>query len=126
MKNKVSPEDIKLLRYNIGAFTQDNFGRLLGVTDQTVRRWEKGTATPTGLELQFIMMMMDELCCLSEEVFLDNAIYRGNSRKELIEETEYLRKVFHSERGLQRSQLMFPGVFVLIKKACPELVKSPT
>jgi len=48
MKNKEVAQSIRRLRDKLG-LTQEDFSRLLGVSFQTVNRWENGATTPSGL-----------------------------------------------------------------------------
>ncbi len=55
----MSPQQIKRIRKNLG-LTQEAFGRLLGVPQVTVGRWEAGMHSPRGLILKALRELAEK------------------------------------------------------------------
>jgi DNA-binding XRE family transcriptional regulator len=56
----MTPAGVRKIRKAIG-FTQEEFARVLWVTYTTLNRWEAGRASPTGMHLQILKLIEDNL-----------------------------------------------------------------
>ena len=54
---KIKPKDIKEYR-NKNGLSQEQLGRMLGVTQITVSRWESGTVNPTGSAAMMLKILL--------------------------------------------------------------------
>ena len=55
-------DDLKALRLSLG-LTQEQFARLLGVTLNTVQKWEGGRRAPSPLAVRGIQAVVEEYRC---------------------------------------------------------------
>ena len=53
----MTPEEIKKLRTKL-KLSQEGFARILGISCQTVNRWERGLSKPSGLALARIQSLI--------------------------------------------------------------------